>query len=1295
MSVNKFGINTIQKSILAIILLWAGTNLVLAQDEFITTWKTDNTGTSSSTEITIPTNSSYTYNYDVDWDNDGTFDEFGLTGDITHDFGTADTYTIRIQGTFPGIYFNHGGDKEKILSIENWGNITWLSMDYSFFGCSNLVINATDAPDITGVTSMIKTFRKCTSLSNEDLSGWNVSNVTSMHYLFSGSTFNGNISTWNVSSVSDFTYCFYQNTVFNSDISSWDVSGATDISSMFRGASEFNQDISNWDISNTTSLEGTFQEAKAFNQDLSGWNTASVTDMRRTFDDAQLFNSDISAWDVSAVKNMAYIFRSAYVFNQDISNWDISNVGSLEGAFKDARAFDQDLSGWNTASVTDMTQTFLDAHLFNSDISAWDVSGVTTMLHMFKDAYSFDQDLGNWDISNLTNATSMFDNSGLSKQNYDLILNGWGAQNVQTGITFTGSPSGYCHGESYRDTLINTYGWIISDGGQACTSTDYLTTTWKTDNSGHSNSTSIFIKTFNSYSYNYDVDWDNDGVFDEFGITGSVYHDFGVAGTYSINIRGTFPGMYFNDQADKNKLISIDNWGSIVWESMESSFYGCENLTINAADAPDITNVTSMQETFRYCTSLSNDDLSAWNVSNVTTMSHLFYKSTFNGNISTWDVSSVTNLIYTFGLASNFDQDLGNWDITSVTDANGMFYESGLSTQNYDQILIGWGAQNVKSGISFSGSSSGYCHGNNYRSILKNTYGWTIFDGGRTCSSENYFITTWQTDNTGTSGDTEITIPTHSEYTYLYDIDWDNDGVFDETGITGDVTHDFGIAGTYTIQIRGDFPAITFAEDGNCLKLISIDQWGTITWQSMDEAYSGCENMICNAIDAPDLSEISSLNSMFSETTSLTGDFSSWDVSSITDFSYMFNNSSFNGDISLWDLTSAINLTGMFSRSSFNGDISQWDVSNVTNLTSVFYECNTFNQDLGSWDVSNVTKMYYTFYKATSFDQDLGNWDVSSLTNASNMLNGVTLSTANYDSLLIGWGAQNVQPNVKFHAGNSNYCAGAAYRDTLILNNGWTITDGSLETEAPVPDEVTLDDITAECEVTSLTAPTATNCVGTINGTHDVSLPITTQGITVVTWTYDDGNGNTSTQTQNVVIEDVTSPTIICPDDQVISANNGTSYLVEEGEFELISFDDNCSQVSYYNDFNYESGLNGAELPLGENYITWTIEDGAGNTSTCSHKVTVSVVTGLDENSQLEGVIVYPNPAKDVIYIKGVKASSTNKISLSILNITGIPVMQVDHFNGEPVHISSLSTGIYIIQIKEGDHISSFRIIKK
>ncbi|MBK8194343.1 MAG: hypothetical protein IPK76_14435 [Lewinellaceae bacterium] len=74
----------------------SGTNCV-ATDAFITTWKTDNPGASNSTSITIPTTGSG-YNYEVDWDNDGVYDQSGITGNVTHDFGTAGTYTIRIRG---------------------------------------------------------------------------------------------------------------------------------------------------------------------------------------------------------------------------------------------------------------------------------------------------------------------------------------------------------------------------------------------------------------------------------------------------------------------------------------------------------------------------------------------------------------------------------------------------------------------------------------------------------------------------------------------------------------------------------------------------------------------------------------------------------------------------------------------------------------------------------------------------------------------------------------------------------------------------------------------------------------------------------------------------------------------------------------------------------------------------------------------------------------------------------------------------------------------------------------------
>jgi DICT domain-containing protein len=78
---------------------------------------------------------------------------------------------------------------------------------------------------------------------------------------------------------------------------------------------------------------------------------------------------------------------------------------------------------------------------------------------------------------------------------------------------------------------------------------------------------------------------------------------------------------------------------------------------------------------------------------------------------------------------------------------------------------------------------------------------------------------------------------------------------------------------------------------------------------------------------------------------------------------------------------------------------------------------------------------------------------------------------------------------------------------------------------APVADIILLADVTAECSVTSLVAPTATdNCAGSVTVTNNAVLPITPQGTTVVTWKYEDQNGNTSTQVQNVVIKDVTAP---------------------------------------------------------------------------------------------------------------------------------------------------------------------------
>ncbi|MDG1332087.1 MAG: T9SS type A sorting domain-containing protein [Crocinitomicaceae bacterium] len=175
----------------------------------------------------------------------------------------------------------------------------------------------------------------------------------------------------------------------------------------------------------------------------------------------------------------------------------------------------------------------------------------------------------------------------------------------------------------------------------------------------------------------------------------------------------------------------------------------------------------------------------------------------------------------------------------------------------------------------------------------------------------------------------------------------------------------------------------------------------------------------------------------------------------------------------------------------------------------------------------------------------------------------------------------------------------------------WTYTDvngnSSTQTQnvvvddvtAPVPDVATLADVTAECSVSSLTAPTATdNCGGTVTVTNDATLPITTQGTTVVTWTYDDGNGNTSTQTQNVVIDDVTAPVPDVATLADLTAECDVTSLIAP------TATDNCGgTVTVTND---------ATLPIttqGTTVVTWTYDDGNGNTTTQTQNVVIDDVT--------------------------------------------------------------------------------------
>ena len=455
---------------IAILFLLILTERGLAQNEFITTWQT------TDEQITIPTEGGG-YNYDITWtnlDNTGVGDGsiLGQTGEYTiSGLTNGDNYQVEISGDFPRIYFNNTGDKDKIKTIEQWGNIAWNEMSLAFYGCSNLTYNATDAPNLSAVTSLYAMFRDCSSF-NGDIGNWDVSTITDMRVMFNGaSVFNQNISDWDVSNVTLMDFMFSGAESFNQPIGSWDVSNVTRMPSLFQDVTSFNQNLNDWVVSKVTDMSQMFWGASNFNQPLDKWDVSSLTSIRGMFREASAFNQDIGGWNITSATNMEILFSYATAFNQDLQNWDMSKVTNINGMFMGASQFDGDVTTWNTDSVIYMNNVFNGAKNFNQDISSWSVANVTEMLNMFNNATNFDQNLGNWDISNVPDMTNMFANSGLSTNNYDNTLTGWAAQTVQSGVTLGADGLHYCNGETARNTLMNDFGWTIIGDAKQCTPT--------------------------------------------------------------------------------------------------------------------------------------------------------------------------------------------------------------------------------------------------------------------------------------------------------------------------------------------------------------------------------------------------------------------------------------------------------------------------------------------------------------------------------------------------------------------------------------------------------------------------------------------------------------------------------------------------------------------------------------------------------------------------------------------------------------------------------------------------------
>ncbi|WP_250437354.1 LamG domain-containing protein, partial [Hanstruepera flava] len=231
----------------------------------------------------------------------------------------------------------------------------------------------------------------------------------------------------------------------------------------------------------------------------------------------------------------------------------------------------------------------------------------------------------------------------------------------------------------------------------------------------------------------------------------------------------------------------------------------------------------------------------------------------------------------------------------------------------------------------------------------------------------------------------------------------------------------------------------------------------------------------------------------------------------------------------------------------------------------------------------NVTCQNITIYLDASGNATISANDIHDSSSDNCGIITLSVSQSTFDCSDIG--SNNIILTATDTSGNSNTCVAIV---TVIDNNNPTIP--------------TLPVITAQCSTTVPTPTTTDGCSGTISGTTNDPTSYSTQGAYVITWTFDDGNGNSIDVDQNVVINDTVDPVANCQDLTVALDDTTGTATITAGQLDNGSTD-NCGTGN----LTYTLSQSSFDCTdIGPNIVTLTVTDAGGNTDTCTSTVTIT-----------------------------------------------------------------------------------------
>ena len=471
----------------------------------------------------------------------------------------------------------------------------------------------------------------------------------------------------------------------------------------------------------------------------------------------------------------------------------------------------------------------------------------------------------------------------------------------------------------------------------------------------------------------------------------SLTHTYSSSGQYDVIITGSLGGEFGRGNTTHiEKVTSILKWGSpfTAFSRLQnfsnlssiqatdypvnisgiSLFAGCENLNADLSFWKTDSYIDSFTACFSGCTSF-NGDVSGWSVSGSTL--NMFRNCTsFNQDLTMWDVSAVTIMQTMFFGTDSFDfNNINGWQFGDGCDASSMFdgrYGIGTYTQAeiakfadlWESFDFPTQGENVATSSFMINTSSleqmflpeGFFPDADVAFNNLAAKGWT---GVSDLSQPSLKLLL----DTSLGGNT-VTFPNTTGNNRI--IDW-GDGTWERIGNGVDPSHTYSSTGQYTCTIATNI-SMTFQSAVAFVgvpQLIQVTDTEGITDVSSADSFGGSANL--TFVDEAFLSYKENLQSLLNGCTS------------------------------------------------FDDDISGWDVSNVTNMSFMFRDATSFNQDISGWSVSNASNMSLMFRGCTSFDQNLGAWQFKDFANISQMLFSSGISEANFANSIIGWNSNSNQ----------------------------------------------------------------------------------------------------------------------------------------------------------------------------------------------------------------------------------------------------------------------------------------------